>query len=100
MADKQKVLAGGVVVAVAAVLAVLHHAGKTPSVSLASQAVGQTYSPFAWWMHSNPVGYYHHFPETIGANCLPQPYQTEDVGMALNHVEHARVVMDYAGSAQ
>lgn len=100
MADKKQVMAGGVVVMAVVVLAALHHAGKTPSVSLGQQAVGQSYSPFVFWMHSSPVGYYHHFPETIGANCLPQPYQTEDVGQALNHVEHARVVMDYAGSAQ
>lgn len=99
--QQQAIMFGGLVVIAGFVLAVLHHQGKTPSVSLASQAVGQSFTPFVFWIHSDPVGYWHHFPERIGANCLPQPFQTEDIGQALNHVEHApKLEMDYAGCAQ
>lgn len=98
--DRQQRIVAVVAVASAAVLAVLYRTGKTPSVSLAQEAVGQTYTPFVFWMHQNPAGYFHQYPSRIGVNTLPQPYQTEDIGQALNHVEHAPEVMDYAGCAQ
>lgn len=98
MDKSQRVVAVAAVAAVVA-LAVMYRMGKTPSVTLAQEAVGQSYTPFVFWMHQNPVGYFHHFPETIGVNTLPQPYQTEDIGQALNHVEHAEVI-DNAGCAQ
>lgn len=93
--DKQQRTVAAVAVLAAVVLAVLHHKGRTPSISLAQAAVGQSYSPFVFWIHSDPVGYIHQYPNQIGVNTLPQPYQTEDVGQALNHVE-----VDNAGCAQ
>lgn len=98
MAKQKQLLAAGGIAAVI-VWAVLYKSGKTPSVTLAQEATGQTYTPFAFWMHQEPAGYFHHYPERIGVNTLPQPYQTEDIGMALKHVE-PKVVMDYAGCAQ
>jgi hypothetical protein len=96
--DRQQRIVAAVVALAAVVLAFLYRQGKTPSISLVQESVGQSYSPFVFWMHQNPVGYLHHFPERIGVNTLPQPYQTEDVGQALNHVEAE--VIDNAGCAQ
>lgn len=94
--DRQDRIVAVVAVVAAVVLAVLYQKGKTPSLSLTEQSVGQTYSPFAFWVHQSPVGYLHQYPSTIGVNTLPQPYQTQDIGQALNHVE----VIDNAGCAQ
>lgn len=72
---------------IGAVLLVLNARGRLPTVSLPGQAVAQSWSPYAYWMHQSPAAYIHHFPSEVGANCLPLIYQTEDVGQALDHVE-------------
>lgn len=80
---------------VGAGLLVLNARGRLPTLALPERAVAQSWSPYAYWMHQSPAGYIHHFPDEVGANCLPLVYQTEDVGQALDHVE-----VTCAGSAQ
>ena len=86
------------VIAVVGVLVYLNRQGKTPSLSLTAQATNQSFSPFVFWMHSSPMEFFHQFPNTVGANCLPQPYANQDMGQALAQVEVERI--DNAGCAQ
>jgi hypothetical protein len=98
VASRKQRAAGGAVVVVAGALVYLNKAGKAPSISLTAQSTSQSFSPFVFWMHQDPMGYFHQFPATVGANCLPQPYATEDMGQALKQVEVERI--DNAGCAQ
>lgn len=98
MASRKELLGVGLVAVAGGALLLLARAGKTPAISLKEQSTGQSYSPFVFWMHQNPMAYFHHFPATIGANTLPQPYATEDMGQALKQVETE--VIDSAGCAQ
>ena len=84
-----------VALGVLALLWVLRTRGQMPTLSLSERAVGQSWSPYAYWLHESPYAYVHHFPAVVGANCLPLVFQTEDVGQALDHVEVSR-----AGCAQ
>ena len=72
--------------AVGAVL-MLRARGRMPTLTLSERAVGQSWSPYCNWLHQSPAGFIHHFPDQVGANCLPLVYQQEDMGQALNHVE-------------
>jgi hypothetical protein len=85
----------GVLAAAGAAL-YLHRTGRVSAPSLTAQSTGQSFSPFVFWMHQSPMEFFHQYPDVVGATCLPQPYQTQDVSLSLNHVE----VVDSAGCAQ
>jgi hypothetical protein len=78
-------IAGGAVAAVAWVWA----NSNTPSVTFDERAVNQSYSPYVHFLHSSPMAWVKHFPDRVGANCLPLIYQNEDIGQAVRGVEIA-----------
>lgn len=94
--DRQQRTTALVAAGAIVILALLYRQGRTPSISLSERSTGQSYDPFVFWMHRNPIGYYHQFPATIAPNTLPMPYQTQDISQSLNRVE----VIDNAGCAQ
>lgn len=88
-------LTGAAVIGALAGFAWLYANGKTPSVTASTAAAGQTWDPYAHFMHSSPGAWIRHYPETAAPNCLPMIYQNEDAGLALRGTE-----VDCAGSAQ
>jgi hypothetical protein len=82
VADRQ-LLAAAFVAAGAVGCMWLYANGKTPSVTFDERAVDQTYSPYSHFLHSSPTAWVRHFPERVGANCLPVAIQNQDVGYAL-----------------
>lgn len=94
--DRRALVAAGALALAGGALLYLGRTGRRPGLSLTQQSVTQSYTPFAFWAHSSPMRYFHQYPAVIGAGCLPQPYATEDSGLALREVE----VAPSAGYAQ
>lgn len=96
MADSKAGLVAAAGIGALLALAFLNYRSQPAALSLQEAASGQSFDPFVFWAHRDPVGYRYRWPAVIGGNCLPMPYQTQDIGLALNHVE----VIDNAGCAQ
>jgi hypothetical protein len=83
----QQVCTAVLAASAAAVLMWAYASGRTPSITVDERSVQNTYSPYAHFLHSSPTAWVRHFPETVGANCLPMPYQNQDIGLAVRGVE-------------
>lgn len=48
--------------------------GQAHNIQMPDWNSENQFDPYAWWAgHSKGNAYVHHYPETIGQNCLPEP---------------------------
>lgn len=68
----------GLVVVAGAVWYLWGTGGKAHGVTLDPVYDTAAYNPYAWWQnHSRGNAYVHHYPSTVGPNCLPVVLQNE-----------------------
>jgi len=87
VSDKQQ--AAAVLLVGAAAIGVLFYqtTGKKTQVNLMERSVGNTFDAYNHWCHSGGGKWVHKYPTVIGANCLPQAIQEEDLGLAMRGVD-------------
>lgn len=85
----QKEKAAAVILAGAAVCCVLlgMRSGKGPQLTLLEQSVGNSYDPYVHWTHGGGGSWVHRYPMTIGANCLGEAVQNEDLSLSMRGVD-------------
>lgn len=74
MADAQRFAVPALALMAAAVIwYVWTNEGESHNVQVDFNSENQ-FDPYAWWAgHSKGNAYVHHYPQTIGQNCLPEP---------------------------
>ena len=60
--------------------------GQAP-LTLVEKSVGNSYDPYIHWTHGGGGTWVHRYPSTIGATCLGQAIQEEDLGLAMRGVD-------------
>ena len=64
--------------------------GETHNVTVPDFFSPTQYDPWAWWAgHSKGNAYVHHYPETIGQNCLPEPLDNQEGSFSTTFAEVA-----------
>lgn len=94
MADRRVLLIGAGAVAAGALY--LMRGTKPPTVTFMDGAFDQAWSPYQHFLHSSPAPWVRAYPATVCPNCLPMPYQNQDVGLAVRKPE---VSQEYADAA-
>jgi uncharacterized membrane protein len=56
---------------------------RAPAVTFMDGAFDQAWSPYSHFQHSSPKAWVRAYPATVAPNCLPMPYQNQDVGLAV-----------------
>lgn len=81
--------AGAALLAGAAVVCVLlgMRSGHGSELTLMERSVGNSYDPYVHWTHGGGGTWVHRYPQTVGANCLGQAVQNEDLGLSLRGVD-------------
>ena len=82
MTRPQKITTAAVVAAL--VVLYIAYRPQTPTVTIDPRSLpDQRYDPFSHWRHDHPADWFRPWPLTVGPVCLPQIYQAEDHGLAL-----------------
>jgi hypothetical protein len=88
VADLQRfALPAGALIAAAVIWYVWTNEGQAHNVSIDFNSETQ-YDPYAWWAgHSKGNAYVHHYPESVGQNCLPAPIDNLEGSYSLTFSE-------------
>lgn len=60
-------------------------------------AVGQSFDPYAFWYHQSDAGWVHHYPKTVGPNCLGRVLANEEGALSTTQIQAASVEGGVAG---
>lgn len=90
MADARMAVPVGTLLLAAVVWYAWTNEGETHNVNPPNYFSEAQYDPYAWWAgHSKGNAYVHHYPESIGQNCLPEPLATQEGAFSTTFAEAA-----------